>query len=146
MGRRDKAKRFEDTHGGNCAAEGSGRDGTQQSCAHARYDQCSINGPTVLDSKTLTFFTMSSSAQPPAVENIQPYPRKFDGFIMPNIKNFTLTSVQEARRVRFNTTFRHWYSAPAGSFEDATSTIFSMTGSSHSSSPSTRSSAPIRTS
>ncbi|KAM0987133.1 hypothetical protein ACFX2G_011478 [Malus domestica] len=92
MGRRDKAKRFEDTHGGNCAAEGSGRDGTQQSCAHARYDQCSINGPTVLDSKTLTFFTMSSSAQPPAVENIQPYPRKFDGFIMPNIKNFTLTS------------------------------------------------------
>ncbi|KAM1521042.1 hypothetical protein ACFX10_011337 [Malus domestica] len=92
MGRRDKAKRFEDTQGGNCAAEGSGRDGTQQSCAHARYDQCSINGPTVLDSKTLTFFTMSSSAQPPAVENIQPYPRKFDGFIMPNIKNFTLTS------------------------------------------------------
>ncbi|KAM1170483.1 hypothetical protein ACFX11_021166 [Malus domestica] len=56
-----------------------------------RYDLCSINGPTVLDPPTSTFFTMGS-AQPPQVEKVQPYPRKFEGFIMPHIRNLTLTS------------------------------------------------------
>ncbi|KAM1859177.1 hypothetical protein ACFX13_011513 [Malus domestica] len=89
---------------------------------------------------------MSSSAQPPAVENIQPYPRKFDGFIMPNIKNFTLTSGPGGPPCEVQHDVPALVFSAAGSFEDATSTIFSMTGSSHSSSPSTRSSAPIRTS
>ncbi|PRQ40700.1 putative protein O-GlcNAc transferase [Rosa chinensis] len=55
-----------------------------------RYDLCSINGPTVLDPTTSTFFTMNST-ETPLVERIRPYPRKFEDLIMADIKNFTLT-------------------------------------------------------
>ncbi|XP_050374227.1 xylan glycosyltransferase MUCI21-like [Argentina anserina] len=55
-----------------------------------RYDLCSINGPTVLDSATSTFFTMNSTG-PPLMEIIRPYPRKFEDLIMAHIKNLTLT-------------------------------------------------------
>ncbi|CAN6550471.1 unnamed protein product [Malus baccata var. baccata] len=56
-----------------------------------RYDLCSINGSTVLDPNIFTFFTMGP-AQLPQVEKVQPYPRKFEAFIMSRIKNITLTS------------------------------------------------------
>ncbi|KAH0991371.1 hypothetical protein GBA52_002854 [Prunus armeniaca] len=56
-----------------------------------RYDLCSINGPTVLDPSKSTFFTIGS-AQHSIMEKVQPYPRKFEKFIMPRIKNLTLTS------------------------------------------------------
>ncbi|KAM1521040.1 hypothetical protein EV2_011709 [Malus domestica] len=56
-----------------------------------RYDLCSINGSTVLDTNIFTFFAMGP-AQLPQVGKVQPYPRKFEGFIMSRIKNITLTS------------------------------------------------------
>ncbi|KAL6186793.1 hypothetical protein ACLB2K_042912 [Fragaria x ananassa] len=54
------------------------------------YDLCSINGLTVLDPTTSTFFT-TAPTQLPSVTTIRPYPRKFEDFIMSRIKDFTLT-------------------------------------------------------
>ncbi|XP_040373514.1 xylan glycosyltransferase MUCI21 [Rosa chinensis] len=60
-----------------------------RTCKH--YDICSINGPTGLDPTTSTFFTMDSSQLAPLeVERIRPYPRKFEDFIMAQIKDLTL--------------------------------------------------------
>ncbi|ONI30921.1 hypothetical protein PRUPE_1G281500 [Prunus persica] len=56
-----------------------------------RYDLCSINGPTFLDPAKFTFFIIGS-AKHSIMEKVQPYPRKFEKFIMPRIKNLTLTS------------------------------------------------------
>ncbi|KAJ7943394.1 putative Glycosyltransferase [Quillaja saponaria] len=69
---------------------------TEISCnrSRLRYDLCKIDGPTVLDPTTATFFAMgpTSSTNPPLVEKIRPYPRKFEDFIMGQIKNITLIS------------------------------------------------------
>ncbi|XP_028785476.1 alpha-1,3-arabinosyltransferase XAT3-like isoform X2 [Neltuma alba] len=58
------------------------------------YDFCSINGPTVLDPTTSTFFVMGSerSNRPNIFEKIKPSPRKFDQFLMPRVKNITIIS------------------------------------------------------
>ncbi|KAM1085599.1 hypothetical protein ACFX2B_011222 [Malus domestica] len=47
---------------------------------------------TVQLSWTQIFSHSSLWAQPPQVGKVQPYPRKFEGFIMSRIKNITLTS------------------------------------------------------
>ncbi|EEF50795.1 glycosyltransferase, putative [Ricinus communis] len=59
-----------------------------------RYDLCWINGQTVLDPTTSAFFVVRStnSAPPYLVETIKPYPRKFEAFIMAQIKELTITS------------------------------------------------------
>ncbi len=62
---------------------------------HNFYDICSINGPTVLDPTKSTFFLMnptSSTPQKPMVEKVRPYPRKWESFTMPQIKEVTLIS------------------------------------------------------
>ena len=62
---------------------------------HYFYDICSINGPTVLDPTTSTFFLMDpiiSTPQKPMVEKLRPYPRKWESFIMPRIKEVALIS------------------------------------------------------
>ncbi|KAF2325437.1 hypothetical protein GH714_028690 [Hevea brasiliensis] len=66
--------------------------GGQISCdrSQLRYDLCSVNGSTVMDPTTSTFFLVGP-ANPNSVEKIKPYPRKFDDFIMTQIKELTLT-------------------------------------------------------
>ncbi|EOY01792.1 Glycosyltransferase family 61 protein, putative [Theobroma cacao] len=66
---------------------------SQISCnrTYLRYDLCSINGPTVLDPTTSTFFTMGSTSIV-QVEKIKPYPRKYEDYIMAQIKELSLTS------------------------------------------------------
>ncbi|XP_023900427.2 xylan glycosyltransferase MUCI21 [Quercus suber] len=62
---------------------------------HNFYDICSINGPTVLDPTTSTFFLMDptiSNPQKPMVEKLRPYPRKWESFTMPRIKEVALIS------------------------------------------------------
>ncbi|VVB03971.1 unnamed protein product [Arabis nemorensis] len=58
------------------------------------YDLCSISGSCALDPRTGTITildpTFTTSATP--VEKIRPYPRKTDKWIMPKIKELTLTS------------------------------------------------------
>ena len=60
----------------------------------SRYDLCKISGPTVVDPTTATFFALgpTGSTRPNTVEKIQPYPRKFEDYIMAQIKNVTLIS------------------------------------------------------
>ncbi|XAR65239.1 Protein O-GlcNAc transferase [Bertholletia excelsa] len=55
------------------------------------YDICSINSPIVLDPKKPIVYVIGQnySAQ---VENIKPYPRKWDVYRMAHIKELTLTS------------------------------------------------------
>ncbi|GAV61112.1 DUF563 domain-containing protein [Cephalotus follicularis] len=62
--------------------------------SHKKYDLCSINGPTVLDPTTSTFYTANSTSQAPPfhVLKIRPYPRKWETSIMATIKELTLTS------------------------------------------------------
>ncbi|KAH7516030.1 hypothetical protein FEM48_Zijuj10G0091300 [Ziziphus jujuba var. spinosa] len=57
---------------------------------HYFYDICKVNGPT-LDPTTSTFYTMGTP-DPPLVEKIQPYPRKWESLVMSRIKEITLTS------------------------------------------------------
>ena len=70
---------------------------------HYFYDICSINGPTVLDPTTSTFFLMDpiiSTPQKPMVEKLRPYPRKWESFIMHRIKkwkSFLSLSFDEVR-------------------------------------------------
>ncbi|KDP41262.1 hypothetical protein JCGZ_15669 [Jatropha curcas] len=70
--------------------------GGQISCdrTHMRYDLCSVNGSTVRDPTTSTFYVVgpTTSARPFLVEKIKPYPRKFEPFIMAQIKELTITS------------------------------------------------------
>ncbi|MED6206606.1 hypothetical protein PIB30_028469 [Stylosanthes scabra] len=60
----------------------------------SRYDLCKISGPTVVDPNTSTFFELgpTRSIRPNIIENIQPYPRKYEEYIMAHIKNITLIS------------------------------------------------------
>ncbi|XWS34157.1 hypothetical protein CRYUN_Cryun21dG0016000 [Craigia yunnanensis] len=62
--------------------------------SHKEYDLCSINGPTVVDPNTSTFFLMDPTTSSPRsiVENIRPYPRKWENFPMERIKELTITS------------------------------------------------------
>lgn len=66
--------------------------GSQISCdrTQLRYDLCSVNGSTVLDPTTSTFFVVGP-ANLNSVEKIKPYPRKFEDFIMAQIKELTIT-------------------------------------------------------
>ncbi|XP_059650353.1 xylan glycosyltransferase MUCI21-like [Cornus florida] len=57
-----------------------------------RYDICSINGPTVLDTSQSTFFVVGPENSKPLVEKVRPYPRKWESFTMGRIKELTLTS------------------------------------------------------
>ncbi|KAJ0038799.1 hypothetical protein Pint_23552 [Pistacia integerrima] len=66
--------------------------------SHQYYDLCSINGPTVLDPATSTFFLQGPSTMTfPSIfkENIRPYPRKFENFVMKGIKELTITSAPQ---------------------------------------------------
>ncbi|KAL0761365.1 PREDICTED: protein O-linked-mannose beta-1,4-N-acetylglucosaminyltransferase 2-like [Brassica oleracea var. oleracea] len=62
--------------------------------SHTDYDLCSINGTCSLDQRTGTLALMDpiSSTSAPIVEKIRPYPRKTDNWVMPRIKELTLTS------------------------------------------------------
>ncbi|XVE85788.1 hypothetical protein DITRI_Ditri17bG0119300 [Diplodiscus trichospermus] len=62
--------------------------------SHKAYDLCSINGPTVVDLNTSTFFLMDPTASSTQfiVEKIKPYPRKWENFPMARIKEITITS------------------------------------------------------
>ncbi|CAL9248815.1 unnamed protein product [Arabidopsis halleri] len=62
--------------------------------SHSSYDLCSINGSCILDPKTGTFILMDPifATSAPLVEKIRPYPRKAENWIMPRIKELTLTS------------------------------------------------------
>ncbi|KAL5826322.1 hypothetical protein ACOSQ4_018119 [Xanthoceras sorbifolium] len=62
--------------------------------SHHNYDICSINGPAVLDSKTSTFYVVDppTSTPPLLVENIRPYPRKWENFVMKGIKEVAIKS------------------------------------------------------
>ncbi|KAH0991370.1 hypothetical protein GBA52_002853 [Prunus armeniaca] len=66
---------------------------TRISCtrSHKYYDFCFINGSTILDPTTSTFF-VADPASPPLVEKIKPYPRKFEISTMSGIKELILTS------------------------------------------------------
>lgn len=59
--------------------------------AHSTYDICKINGPTVLDPTTATFYAMDPKGST-VVEKIRPYPRKLEAQIMPGINEVILTS------------------------------------------------------
>ncbi|GAB2280228.1 hypothetical protein Dimus_014871 [Dionaea muscipula] len=63
-------------------------------CDRSRYhyDICSISGPTVLDPTTSTFSLIGPAHSEPIAEQIRPYPRKWESFIMSGIKQITLTS------------------------------------------------------
>ncbi|XP_056864800.1 xylan glycosyltransferase MUCI21-like [Raphanus sativus] len=58
------------------------------------YDFCSIKGTCSLDQTTgtLALVDPTSSMSAPIVEKIRPYPRKADNWVMPRIKELTLTS------------------------------------------------------
>ncbi|OMO71911.1 hypothetical protein COLO4_27939 [Corchorus olitorius] len=62
--------------------------------SHRAYDLCSINGPTVVDPKSSTFFLMdpTTSSPQPIVEKIKPYPRKWEDFPMARIPEVTIMS------------------------------------------------------
>ncbi|XP_021807487.1 EGF domain-specific O-linked N-acetylglucosamine transferase-like [Prunus avium] len=59
--------------------------------SHKYYDFCFINGSTVLDPTTSTFF-MADPTGPPLMEKIKPYPRKLETSTMSGIKELILTS------------------------------------------------------
>ncbi|BFG16756.1 hypothetical protein CerSpe_030300 [Prunus speciosa] len=59
--------------------------------SHKYYDFCFINGSTVLDPTTSTFFVADPTG-PPLLEKIKPYPRKFENSTMSGIKELILTS------------------------------------------------------
>ncbi|XP_022775769.1 protein O-linked-mannose beta-1,4-N-acetylglucosaminyltransferase 2-like [Durio zibethinus] len=67
---------------------------SQISCnrTYLRYDLCSIDGPTVLDPTTYTFFTVGPTSPTVQVEKIKPYPRKYEDYIMAQIKELSITS------------------------------------------------------
>ncbi|KAK6931299.1 Glycosyltransferase 61 [Dillenia turbinata] len=62
--------------------------------SHPVYDTCTINGPTLLDPRISTFFTLgpSSPTIPPIIEKIRPYPRKIDNSTMAQIEEITISS------------------------------------------------------
>ncbi|KAK6921957.1 Glycosyltransferase 61 [Dillenia turbinata] len=62
--------------------------------SHRLYDTCTINGPTLLDPRISTFFTLgpSSPTLPPTIEKIRPYPRKMENSTMAQIKEITVSS------------------------------------------------------
>ncbi|KAL4318756.1 hypothetical protein GQ457_18G024790 [Hibiscus cannabinus] len=59
--------------------------------SYIRYDLCTIDGSTVLDPASSTFFTVDPSSAV-HVEKIKPYPRKYEDYIMGQIKELTLVS------------------------------------------------------
>lgn len=56
-----------------------------------RYDLCTISCPVVLDPTTSTFFTLGPNNLV-HVEKIKPYPRKYEDYIMSQIKEVSITS------------------------------------------------------
>ncbi|XP_048503224.1 xylan glycosyltransferase MUCI21-like [Beta vulgaris subsp. vulgaris] len=60
--------------------------------SHYHYDLCSINGPTVLDPTTSTFYVIGPSSPKLSMQKIKPYPRKWENTTMSNIKEVTLLS------------------------------------------------------
>ncbi|KAK6280931.1 hypothetical protein POUND7_014756 [Theobroma cacao] len=70
--------------------------------SHREYDLCSINGPTVVDPNTSTFFLMDPTTSSPqsTVEKIKPYPRKWENFPMARIKELTITSSPSGPRCK----------------------------------------------
>ncbi|XP_065859475.1 xylan glycosyltransferase MUCI21-like [Euphorbia lathyris] len=69
--------------------------GSQISCdrSHLRYDLCSVNATTIMDPTISTFFVTGPTNSPPNfLEKIKPYPRKFEAFIMAQIKELTIKS------------------------------------------------------
>ncbi|XP_038994274.1 alpha-1,3-arabinosyltransferase XAT3-like, partial [Hibiscus syriacus] len=59
--------------------------------SYIRYDLCTVNGSTVLDFASSTFFTVDPT-NAIHVEKIKPYPRKYEDYIMGQIKELTLVS------------------------------------------------------
>ncbi|KAE8673271.1 putative Chorismate mutase 3 [Hibiscus syriacus] len=59
--------------------------------SYIRYDLCTIDGSTVLDPAASTFFTIDPTSSV-RVETIKPYPRKYEGYIMGQIKELSLVS------------------------------------------------------
>ncbi|KAK6251889.1 hypothetical protein QUC31_013609 [Theobroma cacao] len=70
--------------------------------SHREYDLCWINGPTVVDPNTSTFFLMDPTTSSPqsTVEKIKPYPRKWENFPMARIKELTITSSPSGPRCK----------------------------------------------
>ncbi|XP_021299751.1 protein O-linked-mannose beta-1,4-N-acetylglucosaminyltransferase 2-like [Herrania umbratica] len=70
--------------------------------SHREYDLCSINGQTVVDPNTSTFFLMDPTTSSPqsTVEKIKPYPRKWENFPMARIKELTITSSPSGPRCK----------------------------------------------
>ncbi|XVE53166.1 hypothetical protein DITRI_Ditri02bG0182000 [Diplodiscus trichospermus] len=66
---------------------------SQISCnrTYLRYDLCSIDSATVLDPTASTFFTVGPTSTV-YVEKIKPYPRKYEDYIMAQIKEISLIS------------------------------------------------------
>ncbi|CAO2829517.1 unnamed protein product [Amaranthus hypochondriacus] len=60
--------------------------------SHYHYDLCSINGPTVLDPKTSTFYAIGPTSPRQFMKKIRPYPRKWENFTMSNINQVTILS------------------------------------------------------
>ncbi|XP_010502349.1 PREDICTED: uncharacterized protein LOC104779659 isoform X1 [Camelina sativa] len=64
--------------------------------SHTSYDLCSINGSCSLDPKTGTLTLLLdptfARSTPPLVQEIRPYPRKAEKWIMRRIRELTLTS------------------------------------------------------
>ncbi|XP_057530005.1 xylan glycosyltransferase MUCI21-like [Amaranthus tricolor] len=64
--------------------------------SHYHYDLCSINCPTVLDSKTSTFYAIGPTSPRQFMQKIRPYPRKWENFTMSNINQVTILSGPKA--------------------------------------------------
>ncbi|MED6206604.1 hypothetical protein PIB30_028466 [Stylosanthes scabra] len=69
--------------------------------SHYSYDICTVHVSAVLDPTTSTFFvqrpttrTFDSGNNNPTVTKIRPYPRKFESFVMSNIKELTIKSTE----------------------------------------------------
>ncbi|KAL6294796.1 hypothetical protein ACE6H2_002938 [Prunus campanulata] len=80
--------------------------------SHKYYDFCFINGSTVLEPTTSTFFVADPTG-PPLLEKIKPYPRKFDNSTMSGIKELILTSGPRAPKCQIQ------HNAPALVFSAA---------------------------
>ncbi|XP_039025529.1 alpha-1,3-arabinosyltransferase XAT3-like [Hibiscus syriacus] len=74
--------------------------------SHKEYDLCSINGATVVNPVTSTFFLMGPTVYGSGsiVEKIKPFPRKWESFPMKRIKEVSITSAPSATKceVRHN--------------------------------------------
>ncbi|GMH26175.1 hypothetical protein Nepgr_028018 [Nepenthes gracilis] len=60
--------------------------------SHYHFDICKINGPTIMDPTTSTFFVNGPAESRPITEKIRPYPRKWENSTMSRIKEVSLVS------------------------------------------------------